>query len=211
MPLDLALLPGFLLAVALVELTPGPNMGYLTIVASRWGRRAGLATVAGVTCGLAIYMLAAVAGLGAIVMRIAWLYAILQWAGVGFLLWLAFEAWAGGREPRAGHQPEPPAAERLFARGLIANLLNPKAAVFYVVLLPGFTNPARGDPVGQALTLGAIHIAVSIVVHTLIVLTAGSVRAARWKTAGFRRRLDQAVVGGLVLTALWLAWETIRS
>ena len=186
-------------------------MGYLTIVASRWGRRAGLATVAGVTLGLTVYMLAAVAGLGAIVMRIAWLYALLQWAGVGFLLWLAFEAWRGGPRPRLGHQMEPPARGRLFARGLIANLLNPKAAVFYIVLLPGFTNPARGDPVAQALVLGAIHIAVSITVHTALVLAAGSVRAARWETPAVRRRLDQGVAIGLALIALWLAWETFQS
>ena len=186
-------------------------MGYLTIVASRWGRRAGLATVAGVTLGLTIYMLAAVAGLGAIVMRIAWLYALLQWAGVAFLLWLAFEAWRGGPTPQVGHQAEPPTRGRLFARGLIANLLNPKAAVFYVVLLPGFTNPARGDPVAQALALGAIHVVVSITIHTAIVLAAGSVRAAQWETPNFRRRLDQGVAVGLALIALWLAWETFRS
>lgn len=186
-------------------------MGYLTIVASRWGRRAGLATVGGVTLGLTIYMLAAVAGLGAIVMRIAWLYALLQWAGVGFLLWLAFEAWRGGPAPRLGHKVEPPAQGRLFARGLIANLLNPKAAVFYVALLPGFTNPARGDPVAQALALGAIHVVVSITIHTAIVLAAGSVSLARWDTPDFRRRLDQALAGGLVLIALWLAWQTLRS
>ena len=186
-------------------------MGYLTIVASRWGRPAGLVTVAGVTLGLTVYMLAAVAGLGAIVMRIGWLYALLQWAGVGYLVWLAFEAWRGGPAPRLGHPPEPPPQGRLFARGLIANLLNPKAAVFYVALLPGFTNPARGDPVAQALALGAIHVAVSITVHTAIVLAAGSVNVARWETPDFRRRLDQALAGGLVLIALWLAWQTFQS
>lgn len=186
-------------------------MGYLTIVASRWGRRAGLATVAGVTLGLTVYMLAAVAGLGAIVMRIGWLYALLQWAGVAFLLWLAFEAWRGGPGPELGHPAQPPAQGRLFARGLIANLLNPKAAVFYVALLPGFTNPARGDPAAQALVLGAIHVVVSITVHTAIVLAAGSVSLARWDTPEFRHRLDQGLAGGLVLIALWLAWQTFRS
>lgn len=197
--------------MALVELTPGPNMGYLTIVASRWGRPAGLMTVAGVTLGLTVYMLAAVAGLGAIVTRVAWLYALLQWAGVGFLLWLAFEAWRGGPAPRPGHQAEPPARGRLFARGLIANLLNPKAAVFYVALLPGFTNPARGDPATQALALGAIHVVVSIMIHTAIVLAAGSVSLARWETPNLRRRLDQGVAVGLALIALWLGWETFQS
>ena len=62
-PLDFERLPGFVAAVALAELTPGPNRAYLTLVSTRWGRWAGFVTVAGVTLGLSVYMLLAVAGL----------------------------------------------------------------------------------------------------------------------------------------------------
>jgi threonine/homoserine/homoserine lactone efflux protein len=207
------LLPGFLLTVALVELTPGPNMGYLTLVGTRWGRRAGLATVAGITCGLTIYMLAAVAGLGAVLLRIGWLYAVLRWAGVGYLLWLALETWRGDTETSPGHRPEPPTRERLFTRGLVANLLNPKAAIFYIALLPGFTNPAWGNLTTQAMTLGLVHIGVSVAVHGSIVLAAGSASTgiARWASSAGRRSLDRSLAGGLVIIAIWLAWETFRS
>jgi threonine/homoserine/homoserine lactone efflux protein len=200
------------LAVTLVELTPGPNMGYLAVVASRWGRRAGLATVAGVTCGLAIYLAATIAGLGEAILRAPHLYAGLRWAGVGYLLWLALETWRGEAETSPGHARPRPKPGRLFVRGALANLLNPKAAVFYIALLPGFTNPERGDPAAQALALGAVHILISVVVHSAIVLAAGRARPllAAWSGGPKRKRLDHAFAVGLVVIAAWLAWETSR-
>ncbi|HEX2818410.1 MAG TPA: LysE family translocator [Phenylobacterium sp.] len=206
-------MPGFLLAVVLIEITPGPNMGYLTLVGTRWGRRAGLTTVAGITCGLAFYMLLAVAGVGEAILRAPLLYVALRWAGVGYLLWLAVDTWRGDRETSPGHALAAPDPGRLFTRGLVANLLNPKAAVFYIALLPGFTNPDRGNPALQALILGAIHIAISVMVHASIVMAAGSARPAieAWTAGSGRRWLERGFALALATIALWLAWETSRT
>lgn len=188
-------------------------MAYLTLVGTRWGRRAGLATVTGITCGLTAYMLAAVAGLGGVVLKMAWLYATLRWAGVGYLFWLAVETWRGESETSPGATPFPPNERELFTRGLIANLLNPKAAVFYVALLPGFTNPARGALATQALSLGVIHIGVSVAIHGAIVFAASGARpwVEAWTRGARRRWLDRGLAGGLVAIALWLAWETAEA
>ncbi|MDO8296718.1 MAG: LysE family translocator [Caulobacter sp.] len=198
----------FLAAVLLLELTPGPNMGYLAIVATRYGRRAGLTTILGVTAGLTVYMLAAVFGLTAVILRMEWLYSLLRWAGVAYLLWLALDVWRSPEGDVAGID-EAPSAQRFMIRGLLANLLNPKAAVFYITLLPAFTDPARPFA-PQALTLGLTHIAVSIVIHTTIVLLT-------WRAAslvmpdGARRRGVRAVFAlMLAAIALWMAWETRR-
>jgi threonine/homoserine/homoserine lactone efflux protein len=199
--------------VGLVELTPGANMAYLTLVGSQWGRRAGLATVAGITCGLTLYMLLAVAGLGEVVLRLSLLYTALRWAGVGYLVWLAVRTWRGGSGTSPGNAPLPPQPGRLFARGLIANLLNPKAVVFYVALLPGFTNPSRGALAIQALSLGVIHVTLSVAVHTTIVLAAGGARRAVGGSlrGASRPWIDRAFALGLAAIAVWLAWETFRS
>jgi threonine/homoserine/homoserine lactone efflux protein len=197
----------FIAAVLLLELTPGPNMGYLAIVATRFGRRAGLVTILGITAGLSVYMLAAVFGLTEVVLNVHWLYSLLRWAGVAYLLWLALDVW---RTPdaRPGDLDVEPAAQRFMVRGLLANLLNPKAAVFYVGLLPAFTDPARPFA-PQALTLGLTHIAISVVIHVSIVLAA-------WRAAslvmpdGGARRLRAVFALGLAAIALWLAWETRR-
>ena len=205
------LLIPYLAAVALIELTPGPNMGYLAIVGSRWGRRAGFATVAGITLGLSAYLLAAVAGVAEIVMRLPWLYEALRWLGAVYLLWLAYETWRD-EQVRAGVQVAAPKLGLLFLRGLAANLLNPKAALFYAVLLPGFTNPALGSPAGQALTLGAIHLAVATMIHVSIVLTASGLHPAisAWSDTGSDRWLRRAFAVGLTAIAAWMMWETRR-
>ena len=199
------LLP-FLVAVALIELTPGPNMGYLAVVASQSGRAAGMATVAGITLGLAFYLLASVFGLAEAAMRWPWIYQTLRWAGVAYLLWLAVDTWRGA-SPKA--QPEPD-HRSLFLRGLLNNLLNPKAAVFYVALLPGFIRPQDGHPLLQALILGAIHITISVLIHATIVLTASHARSVLDAGDSGQRSvvLQRGFAIGLATIAVWLAVST---
>ena len=126
-----------------IEITPGPNMTYLAMVAATEGRRAGFALVVGITLGLALVGLAAALGLAALIATVPLLYDVLRWAGIAYLFWLAWDAWqggdAGGNSKAAAGSPY----SELFRRGLITNLLNPKAAVFYVAILPRFVELGR--------------------------------------------------------------------
>lgn len=192
----------FLLAVLAMELTPGPNMAYLALVAARSGRRAGFTAVAGVSLGLAAYLLASVAGLAEAAERWPWAYHLLRWTGVAYLLWLAFDAWRDGSETQV--RVDPDGLGRVFTRGLIANLLNPKAALLYVALLPGFISP-NGDPVGQALALGGIHLGVSLGIHSMIVLFAGSAQRVLAERGAWTARI---MALALVAVAIWLAFST---
>lgn len=196
-----SLLP-FLLAVLAMELTPGPNMAYLALVAARSGRRAGAAAVAGVTLGLAAYLLASIAGLAEAAQRWPWAYQMLRWAGVGYLLWLAFDAWR--TVPAQADAAQTDAFGRVFVRGLVANLLNPKAALLYVALLPAFIAPDQ-NPAAQALILGSIHLAVSLVIHGSIVAFAGSARRLLASQGVWTGRI-MAIT--LVAVAAWLAVST---
>ena len=197
----------------LIELTPGPNMGYLAIVGSRWGRGAGLATIVGVTTAFALYLLAASVGLTEILLLVPSLYQALQWAGIGYIAWLAVDTWRarpeGGADGAAGDLP----AIRHFLRGLMTNLLNPKAAVFYIALLPGFTNPRLGHLTQQVLWLGGAHILISVLIHTAIVLTAAQFAPALSGGSGNSgaRRLQRGFALALGAVAVWLAWETLAS
>jgi len=205
-PVDPTVVLPFLAAVALMELTPGPNMGWLAIVSLSQGRTAGLAAVAGITLGLTLWMVAAAFGLTEVVLLWPALYQTIRWAGVGFLLWLAWDAWRSTGDG-AGAVPIETRRRALFRRGLIGNLLNPKAALLYVVLLPGFIRPAQGPLLAQALTLGSLHVVVSVVVHSVIVLTAARAGGALLTRAqGPRMRAAMAL--GLVAVAVWTAWET---
>lgn len=203
-PVDPGVVGPFLIAVLLIELTPGPNMSWLAVLAATRGRAAGLAAVAGVTAGLAVYMIAAALGVGEVVLRAPAIYQALRWAGVAYLLWLAWEAWTSAAHVRAAEGASASADLRAAAlRGFAANVLNPKAAVFYVTLLPTFMRPDHADPVAQALLLGSVHLAVAVVVHLTIVAAAARAQAlARSRIAG---RLAALAIAGI---ALWMLWET---
>lgn len=206
--LDPAVLAPFLLAVAVTELTPGPNMGYLAVVASRWGSSAGVATVAGITLGLCIYLAATIAGLASLMRRWPAAYDLLRWSGVAYLFWLAWVTWRGEARATPGSVVVGDRRWRYFARGLVANLLNPKAAVFYLALLPTFTDPIRGDASRQALVLGVAHVTVSVAVHLSIVSAAARIGARPASGARFESAAARAVFAAmLVLVALWIAWE----
>lgn len=191
----------FLFAVAVIELTPGPNMGWLAALTLREGKKPAFGAVAGITTGLSLQLLAAVTGLTALIVSVPSVHIGLHWAGVAFMLWLAWEAWSdtGSAALSAVGQ------ERGFRRGFIANVLNPKALAFYVLLINQFVHPDAAMPVWlQSLLLGVIHLTVATLVHSWIVLLAGRFgpRLETWRTS-LAARLTFA--GLLVGIALWLA------
>lgn len=205
-PVDPGMIVPFLATVILIELTPGPNMAYLAALSAAHGRRAGLMAVAGVTCGLSVYMLAAVFGLTEIFLRYRPLYELLRWAGTAYLLWMAYDAWRSASEFEAADARKP-SRWVLFRRGLLANLLNPKAALFYVTLLPGFIKADHAPPTTQFLILGLVHIAISILIHGGIVL--GADRAANLlDRARGQAWISRGLALALFVVAAWMVWET---
>lgn len=168
-------LAAFLITVILIELTPGPNMAYLTMVSAVEGQKSGFATTAGIALGLALVGFAAVLGLAAIVVASPFLFQSLRWAGALYLVWLAAEAWMSATEVSPGKVAENRSARQHFRRGLITNLLNPKAGLFFIAILPGFTN-AETPVLQQTLLLTAIYVTIATTVHIMIVMMAGQAR-----------------------------------
>jgi threonine/homoserine/homoserine lactone efflux protein len=101
-----ASLTAFALTALIIEITPGPNMGYLAVLSLSRGWRAGVAAVIGAPLGHTIYGIAAALGAATAIESSRALYEILRWAGVGYMLWLAYQAWS--TEPEA--LPDVPAA-----------------------------------------------------------------------------------------------------
>ena len=197
-------LAAFTLTALVIELTPGPNMAYLALIAATEGRRPGYAAVAGVALGLTVIGMAAALGVTAVINASPVAYQILRWGGVGYLLWLAWDGWRGAQ---ADHDIAEAGSSlaRFFGRGLITNLLNPKAAVFYVAVLPGFLPPDAG--LAQVLTLTAIYVAVATAVHGGLVTVAGAARV--WLANAKRETiLRRALSLALVAVAAWVVWKT---
>jgi threonine/homoserine/homoserine lactone efflux protein len=172
---DLFLFAG---AALLMVLTPGPNMIYLISRSICQGRAAGVISLFGVASGFVIHMLAAGAGLSAIFLAVPLAYELLKWAGAAYLLWLAWQAVRpGGRSPFEARELPPDSPRKLFAMGFLTNLLNPKAAVLYLSLLPQFISPGQGSVFIQSITLGMTQIAVSFTVNLCIIFSAAGIAA----------------------------------
>jgi threonine/homoserine/homoserine lactone efflux protein len=191
---------GFAATAFLIELTPGPNMAYLATVALAKGRRPALLAVAGVAVGLALSGLAAALGLAAIAVSYPLLLQLLRYAGIAYLLWLAFDTW---REPRESGDEELAS----FQRGLIANLLNPKAFAFYLSVMPNFLPDGETTSIPVTLVFVAVYVAIATFVHTGIVLAADRMRLLLGSAAS-RLIVRRVLALGLVAVAIWFAYST---
>lgn len=167
---------GFALAVLLIELTPGPNMAWLSGLAATDGRRAGFSAVAGVSLGLLVNGLLAALGLATLLTAMPQLASVLRWAGALMMVFLAFEAWRGSTRP-ARVVSGASINRRSFITGMLLNLLNPKAYIFFVVVVPQFLNGALLS-LDNALLLALVSTAIATLIHLALVL-AGA-RAHDW-------------------------------
>ena len=195
------------IAFALVALgmapTPGPNMIHLVSRSICQGPAAGLASLGGVAVGFVFYMLCAAFGITALAIAVPYAYDALRIAGALYLLCLAWQAVRpGGRSPFQAPDLPKERPRRLFAMGLVTNLLNPKAAAHYLSLLPQFIDPKIGHVLGQSLALGFTQIAISLSVNAMIALAAGSIalflaRRPTWLMV--QRWLMATVLAGLAV------------
>ncbi|MGD9921042.1 MAG: LysE family translocator [Pseudorhodoplanes sp.] len=202
-------LAAFAMTSLIIELTPGPNMAFLAILSASQGRRAGVAATVGIALGLLLVGLAAALGLAAAISESPTLYALLRWGGVAYLLWLAWDGWRDASESSPArtksHEPD----TDFFIRGLITNLLNPKAAVFFVAMLPTFIDPAR-FVLWQTLLLTVFYVTIATGVHIVIVSLAGTARPFLEDPNRSRvvRRTLSLVLG---LIAVWFALSSAHA
>lgn len=186
---------GLTLVDLVLVLTPGPNMIYLVSRTLSQGRRAGLISLLGTLTGFVIYMTLANLGLSSVFATTPAAYDAVRIAGTLYLFYLAWQALRPGGtavfETSAGTAVEATTeaasqsprdsggrlyrSGRLYRMGLVTNLLNPKAAILYLALIPQFIDLARGDVTGQGFLLGGIQICESGTVNASIVLAAAGI------------------------------------
>lgn len=197
----------FILACFVIEATPGPNMTYLAVLSVKEGRRAGFFAVLGVASGLLIVGIAAALGLAAAISKSFLLYQTLRWCGVFYLLWLAWDGWRTDSETSPGKADGGLFSDvKYFKRGLWNNLLNPKAAIFYIAILPRFVD-SSSRVVSQVILLTLIYVSIATVIHSFIVALGGTARTFL-EGSPYTLLVRRALSLILVIMALWLAMTT---
>lgn len=155
-------------------LIPGPAVLLVLGRAMTGGRRVGMATGLGIACGDLLHTLMATIGLSAVLMTSALAFSIVKYAGVAYLLYLGVRAFlekSGDLEIAPARLIDAPLA---FRQAVLAELLNPKTALFFLAFLPQFVDPNHG-PVAQLATLGLVFAGMSAVYTALIAVAAGSI------------------------------------
>ena len=174
---------------------PGPAVLYVVTRGLDQGRRAGLVSVLGVETGTFVYAVAAAAGLTGLIAASEIGFTIVKFAGAAFLIYLGVrKLFERDVEPQA---PSPRAHSRLFFRGVLVQLLNPKIAIFFLAFLPQFVNSSR--PIAlQILVLGTIFTLLATLTDSGYVLLAGAV-GARLRTSRRARRGLAKLSGGVYI------------
>jgi threonine/homoserine/homoserine lactone efflux protein len=195
MPTSDALIGMALVALGMV-LIPGPNMMYLVSRSVSQGYRAGLVSLIGTATGFLIYMVMANVGMAAVFLIVPWLYIGLKLCGAGYLLYLSWKTLRPGGVALFEERALPRDSKmKLFRMGLMTNLLNPKAAIMYLALIPQFIRPDAGHVLLQGFVLGSVQISVSMTVNSIIICSAGAlaamvrrrptwIKCQRWATGG---------------------------
>jgi len=195
----------FALAVMLLALTPGPVWVYLLSRTLTQGRRAGYFSLLGVAAGVVVHVLLAALGITVVLLAIPFAFDAIKLAGAAYLLWLAINTLRGGGVSFTP-QPLDPVPDRvLFRQAMVAALLNPKVAVFYLSLFPQFVEPAAGPVFAQSLLLGIVHLLVSTLIDGLLVTVAG-VLAAWFASRPLWLKMQRWLLGtAFGALAVWLA------
>jgi threonine/homoserine/homoserine lactone efflux protein len=174
---DASSLAAFLAASVVLAVTPGPGVLYVVTRTLAQGRRAGLASVAGVALGNFGNALGASLGLAALFALSSFAFTAVKLAGALYLLYLGVQALRGpgaAQSRRAGALMQ---RRRLFRDGFVVALLNPKTALFFAAFLPQFIDPSAGT-LFQSVGLGALFVAIAAVTDTVYVLAAGQLAPA---------------------------------
>jgi len=196
----------FVAASVLLGLTPGPNMALIVANTLSGGLRAGLATLAGTTTGLALLVGAAAAGMTSIMVFMSAWFDVVRWIGAVYLIYLgARQLWlwrSRVAEPAvAAHRGS---SGGCYLQGLVVSLSNPKVILFLGAFLPQFVD-IRIDPVGQLAVLAVSFVAVLAAVDVATTLAVAKARTTL--VAAHLRWLDGAagvllLLGGLALAAM---------
>lgn len=189
---------GFLLAAVLITLAPGPdNLMVLGLGLSR-GRRLGLVFGLGCAMGCLSHTLLAAVGISAMIAASPTLFTLFKVAGGLYLVWLGLRALRSHGAAEAAAGPEG-GGWALFRRGLLANAINPKVALFFLAFLPQFVAPDKGAVWWQTIQFGVLFTLQAAVLFAMVGWFSGHV--GRWlaRTPAAKRWLDR--VSGCVFLA----------
>lgn len=191
----------------IVTATPGTGVVFTIAAGLTRGAKAGLVAALGCTLGIVPHLALALTGAAGVLAASRVAFEALRWLGVGYLLFMAWGTWrqSGVLAPEPNEDAErDPSTRRVIGNAILVNLLNPKLTLFFFVFLPLFVNAEADHAVVRMAGLGALFMAITLVIFALYGVCAGRLRqyvtgrprVMRWIVRGFAASF--AVLAGLL-------------
>lgn len=168
--------PEFLLTTLIIVASPGTGAVYTIATGLARGARTSIWAAFACTLGIVPHLVAALTGLAALLHASALLFDIVKYAGVAYLLYLAWATLKQRGAMRIEASADARSAWQIVVDGILLNLLNPKLSIFFVAFLPQFIAPAEPHVVARMLELSAVFMAATFVIFALYGLFAASMR-----------------------------------
>jgi len=189
----------FVGAALVLLVIPGPAVFYVTSRSIGHGRAAGLVSALGIQVGTLVHVAAAAVGLSALLMSSAAAFGAVKYLGAAYLIYLGVQKLRRPESLELGAKTDQIRLSRIFAQGVLVNVLNPKTALFFFAFLPQFVNASRGNVPAQILFLGILFSFLGVTSDSLWALFAGTVghllrRNPRWM------RTQRYVSGGMLIS-----------
>ena len=183
----------FLLTALVVCLVPGTGVVYTLAIGLGQGRRAAIAAAVGCTIGIVPHLLAATLGLAAVLHASALLFNAVKFAGVAYLVYLAWQALQSDGALSVQHNGPRESGMAIARRGALINILNPKLSIFFLALMPPFLSGQPETATAEMLVLGGVFMAITFVTFVGYGMFAarvrswltGSARVMRWLNRSF--------------------------
>jgi homoserine/homoserine lactone efflux protein len=194
--MSLELYAAFVAAVTVLLLIPGPNVALIVANSVAHGRRYGLLTVAGTSTALVVQLAVTALGMTALLSSLAGWFEPIRWLGVAYLVYLGVKQWRAAPVELGGAAADARFAARIYGRGFLVSLTNPKTLLFYGAFLPQFVSPDAN--VARQLAI----LSVTATVLAIVVDSFWAVLAARLRSLlAVRGTLRNRITGGFLVGA----------
>lgn len=166
----------FLLTSLIIVASPGTGAIYTIAAGLTRGAKASLLASFACTLGIVPHLIAAMMGLAALLHASALAFSIVKYAGVAYLLWMAWQTLKEQGALSVEAAGDERSAWRVLVDGLALNVLNPKLSIFFVAFLPQFIAAGEASPMARMLELSGVFMAMTFVVFALYGLFAAAMR-----------------------------------
>ena len=198
----------FFAAAILLGLAPGPDNIFVLTQAAVRGRMAGIVIMLGLCTGLIAHTMAVAFGVAVIFQTSALAFSTLKYIGAAYLIYLAWQAFKASAIDPEDNQKSAEPFKKLYTRGIIMNITNPKVSIFFLAFLPQFTDPQLGPVSLQMLLLGGLFIVATFLVFGVIALLAGTLGQFLFRSPKVQKAMNRG--SAFIFVALAMRLATVK-